>query len=219
MANIHKGRKRLKDTTIESIIDSKRPLKQQVFMGNTNSGLILDPATTHAIERNKMIDATTREFEARKTYNNNLINLDPLYSELRPLESFIVRLAVLPLDIDEVTGILMSQPRTVPIYGAQGVVKDRIIDPWQFGSEAVIVSVPEREQFIKPGDIMQIVTPKSMLDGEQIVSYEACYLHPSYHGTQVPKLMNDPHFGYAIIPRSWLKVILGESYYEKFLKV
>lgn len=217
MANIHKGKKKLRETSIEDIAMRNVPKKQQVFMQNGKKNLILPQSTQMAVNSKKLKDALDKQIEQRNDYNNKLIELDPLYETLKPIGSFIVRYSLLPIVTNDM-GLVINEDRKVSLQTDNGHLKGKIVDPYQFNSVAVIVAMPEHETFLKKGQLCQTVLPKTMTMGDVVVGYEYNYMHPSAGAADITKDITNPHFGYAIIPKQWIKVLLSEDYYETFIK-
>lgn len=221
MANIHKGKKKLKDTSIEDIaMKNSTDRKHQVFFKDNNPKLILDGTTQHAIEAKRIKEATDQNFLERQQYNNRLLELDPLYSEdLKPLrDTFIVRFALLP-QMTTSTGLMLSgSDRSVATKTKNGHIKDYLADPWEFQGVCVIVASPEHEKFLVPGMLMQTPTPVAQAYGEKILDYKNAYLHPASGYAQPPKSPTDRHYGYGIVSTSWFRIQLSEDYFDKYIR-
>ncbi len=193
----HKGKEKLKAITVEDIA-YKNSGKNKVYMqGPPTEGAPL--LTTQPV----FMDND----EGRVLYNEMLLNLDPDYAKLRPVGSYIVRMFVLTKSITP-QGLLILPNTKVMGQSHSGFKKIEVTDPYQFHSKAVIVAVPEFEKEIEPGMVVQIVKPRTILQEDQVVGYEYEYAHPDYLLPQVPLLPSDKHFGYAIIPRTSIKVIV-----------
>lgn len=211
MANIHKGKGQLKSVSINDIAHKDRP-KNKVFMQNTDSkGLILDQATTIAVERKRLLAAQDHEAGLRRAYNEKLTELDELYTQLDPLGDFIIRYAVRPIHVDP-NGLSTYQQRMVHGFTANGHKDDYVPDPFEFQQVAVIVAAPEHEKVLTPGSLVQVATADVYVENRQVVGYKNNYVHPSYTEPIVPQTCEHRHFGYAIVSRGWMRVRLPDSY-------
>lgn len=215
MANIHQGKGKLKRKTVEDIAHQDRP-KNQVFMPG-EGGLILDQTTALVVERKRQLDEYDRKAERRRTYNSELVNLDGLYADLDPLGDFIIRYAVVPVRFTE-NGMLDYQQRMVRGKTKNGFDDDPVPDPFEFQQVAVIVAAPQFEEHLVAGTLMQVVTPQIGIVDRVIVGYQNEYVHPTYTKPTVPQNCENRHFGYAIVPRGWLRIKLPASYVEELCK-
>lgn len=210
MANIHKGKGKLKGTTIEDIAYKDRN-KNQVFMQSTEKGLLLDPSTAAAVASKQKLDELDRKAAMRKAYNDKLTELDELYADLDPLGDFIIRYAVKPVRFTE-NGITTYEQRMVRGKTRNGHLDDAVPDPFEFQQVAVIVAAPTHEQHLTAGTLMQVVTPEIGIIERQVVGYQNEYVHPTFIDNKVPQSCDNRHFGYAIVSRGWLRVKLPDSY-------
>lgn len=200
------GKGKLKNITVEDVAYADRA-KNKVFMQTTEH-----EATENAALKQEMdtrLELTLSQSDKRKQYNNNITNLDPRYTGYVPLGSYIIRLFIME---DEITksGLLLPSTATTRAKTNQGL-GDKIEDPFRFKQTAVIVAVPKHELELKPGDVVQIVKPRPAVDGDQVVGYEYEYVHHTYNFDRVPTNVQDPDFGYAIVPRTLIKVIVNEN--------
>ena len=200
------GKSKLKNITVEDVAYAGRE-KNKVFMQTTEH-----EATENVALKQEMdikIELTLTESDRRKTYNKNITKLDERYSKCTPLGAYIVRLFIME---DEITksGLLLPSLATTRAKTNQGI-GDKIEDPFRFKQTAVIVAVPKHENELKPGDIVQIVKPRPAVDVDQVVGYEYEYVHHTYNFERVPTNVQDPDFGYAIVPRTVIKVIVNEN--------
>lgn len=205
---ILKSKENLKNTTVEDVAFAGTS-KQQVFFQNadvtsSNEGALL--------QRELEVLTNVQETEAvvRARYNNNLLNLDERYTSLTPLNSYIVRLFILEDEVKQIGESSLILPKTTFTRKQTnaGGIGDKIIDPFRFKNVAVIVAVPKHESELKPGMKVHIVKPRPIVDGDAIVGYTAEYVHPDYNDSQVPQHPTDKDFGYAIISRQEIKVIV-----------
>lgn len=201
-----KGNKNLKGTTVNDILYPTN--KDQIFFQDTTTSTEKVDYITKQGEA--MVQNAVTELEKRKNYNANLRNLDPDYTKLTPLNSYIVRLAIVE---DEITKSNIILPKLVNVKAERksGQGYDEIPDPFRFKSTAVIVSVPKYETTIKPGMLVQIAHFNMLTTSDEVVGYEYNYAHPDYNDKIIPRQPDHKHFGYAILPQQMIKVIIDEA--------
>ncbi len=197
------GKGKLKNITVEDVAYAGRE-KNKVFMQNTEHEAVENTALKQ--EMDIKIELTLTESGKRKKYNENIVNLDPRYTSYTPLGSYIIRLFIME---DEITksGLLLPSSATTRAKTNQGL-GDKIEDPFRFKQTAIIVAVPKHENELVPGNIVQIVKPRPAVDGDIVVGYEYEYVHHTYNFERVPTNVQDSDFGYAIVPRTVIKVIV-----------
>lgn len=184
--------------TTPSEKDSEKTIQKESTMNptNQNEGHFLKVA----------IDAAEDE---RQAYNANLTNLDPRYSSLTPLNSFIVRLHIRD-EMRTKSGIILPGAK-IKSQSHSGMAEYSARDPFQFTGKAVIVSVPKFETELCPGDIVQIVRPQLFADKEEVLGYDVAYAHPDYQLSLIPTSPDHPDFGYAIVGRGSIKVLIEKA--------
>ena len=150
-----------------------------------------------------------KQDDVRRRYNENLTTLAQKYASLKPLGSYILRMFIKD-DIKTKSGIIIPVEK---VHGTShsGFKNVEASDPYRFTSKAVVVCIPEGEPELTPGDIVQVVRPMPILVQESVVGYENQYAHPDYTLPMVPVNPEDEDFGYVIMPRHLIKVII-----EKF---
>lgn len=200
-----KGNKNLKGTTVNDILYPKN--KDQIFFQDTTPTEKVDYITKQA---ESLVQNAVTELEKRKNYNLNLRNLDPDYTKLTPLNSYIVRLAIVE---DEITKSNIILPKLINVKAERksGQGYEEIPDPFRFKSTAVIVSVPKYETTLKPGMLVQIAYFDMIATSDEVVGYQNAYAHPDYNDKIVPRQPDHKHFGYAILPQQMIKVIVDEN--------
>lgn len=205
MANIHRGKNKLKSVTVADIAYEGRP-QNQIFMQNNQKEKVKDAIAVAA-----MLDPSSeliKERERRKAYNENIFNLDPRFDELFPLHgSFICRMMV-RTGVKTETGLLLLPNTTARGKTRNGFDDDPIRDPFDFISKAVVVKSPAGERSLLPGSIIQVVTPRTIVDAREAVAYEDLYLHPDYEFPKPPTNVDDPDFGYVILPYSRIRTVV-----------
>ena len=205
---ILKGKNSLKNVTVEDIAYSNRPTGDKVYFQTPADKTI--PNDFIKKEAESMIAVQENEAAIRANYNKSLIILDPDYTSLRPLNTYIVRLSVMEDEVKKIGESSLILPKTsfARKQTNAGSIGDKIIDPFRFKPVAIIVAVPAYETEIQPGMMVHIVKPRVVVDGDTIVGYTDEYAHPNYNDTQVPQNVVDKDFGYAIISRQQIKVII-----------
>lgn len=211
MPNIHKGKGKLKSTSIMDIATKDVP-NNKVFMPDTIAGRRFEEqAKIIEAQKQEQLDQYSQEYEARKAYNASLLTFDPRYSNLKPLRDFIVRLHISTPTVTEL-GLTLDNARTVMSKTKNGFDDKPITDPFKFTGMAVIVAAPETGTGkIVPGTIWQVRIPELMLQGQRIVGYQGMYLHPLAKRVEAATNVKDPHFGYALIPQAWIAVELDKE--------
>lgn len=205
--NIQNGKRKLKEITVEDIAFKDRQ-KNKVFMQNNNREEVDNEVFKKEAEG--MTKNFTSELELRKNYNSSLTELDPRYTNLTPIDSYIVRMYVLEDEIKKLGSADLIIP-TATFTRKQtnsGRLGDKIADPFRFKQMAVIVAVPSYETNLKPGMVVQVVPPTIIADDIDVVGFEYQYVHPDYPYPMVPKNVDNKDFGYSIIPKQRIKVIV-----------
>lgn len=201
--NIHQGKENLKNETLNDFIESKREKPTSVYFSTP-----IEEGNAYWSGKEQIVKAFTDDAEKRKWYNENLGDLDPIYSGLSPLDGYIVRMTVREY-VESKTGLLIVNPdMTQSVRPGSHTPGDAIRNPYDFDSVAVIVAVPKFETNLKAGDFVQIVRPRPEVVADQVVHYEMGYAHPEYKLGELPKNVESRHFGYALIPYNRIKVLL-----------
>lgn len=206
---ILKSKGNLKNTTVEDVAFAGTST-QQVFFQDTENISSGNEAALLKRELDALTNTQENEAVVRAKYNNSLPNLDERYTSLTPLNSYIVRMFILEDEVKQIGESSLILPKTTFTRKQTnaGGIGDKIIDPFRFKSVAIIVAVPKHESELKPGMKVHIVKPRPIVDGDAIVGYTAEYVHPDYNDSQVPQSPKDVDFGYAIISRQEIKVIV-----------
>jgi len=149
------------------------------------------------------------ENDKRKVYNDSITTLDERYTSLTPLTSYIVRLYIRD-EVRTKSGLFIPDAR-VKSTSHSGMAEYNARDPFGFTGKAVIVGVPAFEQELKAGDVVQIVKPQMIADKEEVLGYVEAYAHPDYQLPMIPADPSDPDFGYALVPRTYIKVLISKA--------
>ena len=202
---ILKSNSKLKNTSVEDVAYKDRPMNKHFFNGKS------DKVDNVAFKKDAELveQGYKRTLTDSQAYNANIRNIDTRYSKLTPLASYIVRICVAE-DKELSSGIILPTMMSTRKQTNSGILGDKIPDPFKFTAKAVIVALPEYEKELKVGDLVQIVRPRTIVDGDSIAGYEYEYIHPDNNAVQAPSNIKDIDFGYAIIPRNMIKVIINE---------
>ena len=187
----------------KDFIDSKRTKSTSVYFNTAT-----EKTKQYWDDREQLVKTFTNDVEKRKFYNESLGELDPLYTNLHPIDGYIVRMSVREY-VESKTGLVIVNPdMTQSVRPGSGTPGDAIRNPYDFESVAVIVAVPDYETKLKAGDFVQIVRPRPEVVSDQVVHYEGGYAHPEYKLGELPKNVENRHFGYALIPYNRIKIKL-----------
>lgn len=209
--NIHKGKQKMKDNTINDILYEGQTGKQFAFTqeGNTSTSEAMTAALFNTGE--KMAANMVSEIQQRQHYNNTIKDLDPMYTSLIPLGSVIVRIELIEDEIKKDTGLIIPKLVTVKADRQSGQGTDAAPDPFRFRKTAIIVALPRQSVDLKVGMRVQLVNMQMLTDKGQVVGYSYEYAHPEYDEPMISRIPTNPHFGYAIVPFSNIKVIISEN--------
>lgn len=165
-----------------------------------------------------------REAEIKK-YNQEIKNLNPLYSNMIPVTKVLVRCFHIETERTESGLIVTPTKALVKLPTRAGVgFKGTAESPYLYTRKAVIVSVPERYMNdengkIKPGVIVQLENPalqaiptgRNSTGGEEFdIDMPNAFTHYSYQGITPPIDPEDDHFGYLLVSVTDIQMILDE---------
>lgn len=201
----------LKNISVESVAMSKKEKSPTIYFNtkSTNDSSESKQSEPKESEGHFLKLANDTAENKRKAYNANLTTLDPRYSSLTPLGSFIVRLYIRD-EVRTKSGLYLPDA-TVKSKSHSGMADWEARDPFGFTQSAVIVSIPKFETELSPGDVVQIVRPQMLADKDSVLGYDIQYVHPDYQVNFVPTDPDDEDFGYGIIPRSHIKVLIKST--------
>jgi len=205
---ILKGKNKLKSITAHDIAYEGVEKPATIYFQTPSDDTIPNTFLQDAAKSMEAVQGN--EAAIRAGYNKNIANLDTRYTNLVPLTSYIVRMYILEDEVKQIGESSLILPKTTWTRKQTnaGTIGDKIIDPFRFKSTAVIVAVPAYEKELQPGMTVHIVKPRPIVDGDSIVGYTNEYVHPDYNDPQVPQTPTDIDFGYAIISRQEIKVIV-----------
>lgn len=147
---------------------------------------------------------TTEYFEQVKNYNSNLTTLNSLYSKVTPLNKILVRPFLIQPDITE-SGLIIPYKQTIPVPTKSGVGTTKDVESdFPYSPKAVVISVPEGNTTIKPGDVVflsrkaiQMLVIGTGADAELRV--ENAFVHPDSGLYDLPKDLTSIHYGYVMV--------------------
>ena len=90
-----------------------------------------------------------------------------------------------------------------------GYDDDVVNDPYNLSQKAIIVATAPHETILVPGTLVHIAHLQTIVHERQVVGYEAQYLHPDYPHAIGPKDVADQDFGYALVSRARIRVIIA----------
>lgn len=137
-----------------------------------------------------------------KNYNANLNNLDELYTNMSPFRNIIVRMFHVEAEKTE-SGIILEPSLPMKEMTQNGIgIRKTMNTPWPYQRRGIVVSVPEYEVWLKPGDIIEvskhcIIAIKPSVDHEPVLEYG--FTHSSYLSQEPPTDLTNRHFGYLYI--------------------
>lgn len=198
-----------KSVTVNDVLYGTK--KNQIFM-NPNPGMpnSLELAALNATGLIGMKTGFEAENKNRSDYNNAIHQLDPRFTNLRPLNSYIVRFQ---LRLEEKrSDLIVPASGDILLPSRSGKHKEAVKDPYRFKQVAIVVCVPEHETQLKPGMLVHCVGPNPIGNiDDGILGYDCEYLHPEYNQPVGPKDPKDKDFGYAIVDRGRIKVIIQDA--------
>lgn len=201
------GNEKLKSITVEDVAYADRPTNKFFMNSNPGKKTPEEIAAAAAVRNVQHKTGFEIENEIRENYNSNILNLDPRYAEMEPVNSIIVRYMI-HVEQKLKSNLIIPNLATTAVPHKSGMVKEGATDPYRFKQVAVIVAVPSYEEHFKPGMLVQCVSPELIGHSGEVKGYSVEYLHPDYPGKEGPKNPDSPDFGYAIIPPNWIKVII-----------
>lgn len=140
--------------------------------------------------------------KAIKDYNERIVELNPMYTELSPLQHVIVR--CYHLEMKQVSGVYIPtviQAVTETMNGL-GVV-NTVSSPWQLSTRAIVIAVPPSVKHLEVGDEVQLhqaaVAPATKNVNELSFHLPNGFMHHSAPGFEAESNIESPHFGYLIV--------------------
>jgi len=203
---IMKGNQKLKESTLQDFIESKKDKPKQFSFVTAK-----EEANYNWDERENILKNLNDEVKEKQTYNETIRELDPMYANLKPTDSYILRLYVKEAVQTESGLLIKPEERVQSVRQGSNTPGELIVNPYDFDSLAVIVACPPYEQNLKPGTLVQVIRPKAEVLGQEVVGYEYGYAHPSYRLGQLPKSCKDRNFGYCLMPYNRIKIIVDEQ--------
>jgi len=135
-------------------------------------------------------------------YNNNLKNLNPLYSSIQPLHEILVRFYL--HEPTKVGGLVMPFKQHVPVKTKSGVDGYQEVESdFPFRLKAVVVAAPESNQ-LKAGDEVMLSRRAIQMNvigngANAEIRVEQGFVHPDSMMHDCPTDLTNEHYGYALI--------------------
>lgn len=208
--NIGKPKGKLKETSIQSIVDEKLPRKQQVSFMNAS----IDTTALGILyqkEAAAKLDNLSAQEKRRREYNEQVNQIDPDYAALQLRQNaVIVRHFLRPEELTLKGGLVAINTAMVGTKAkGTGFDGDKVRDPWNFHQLAVIVAVPDYYRDSLPvGTLVAINAPQIMTYHNEVVDYQNSFKHPRNQAQRIPTDPADPDFGYRLIPENAITVIV-----------
>jgi len=144
------------------------------------------------------------ELQLISDYNNNIHNIDELYSSVQPLGAYIVR--VFLIEPEQSNGVFVPYKQLVSVPTQNGMAEYAEIEsPFPYSNRAIIVATPPTSSFLSKGDVIQLgsnpVKPQVNGRGNNAtVSIPSAYIHPDAKTYEIPRKIDSKHYGYLIVP-------------------
>ncbi len=108
------------------------------------------------IESIKEVSYSPEENEKLLNYNRTILNLNPKYTAVTPLQDILVRCFLIEPEVTE-SGFIVSHKEILPIPTnlGQGTYAEAE-SPFPYSKKAVVVSVPQEFTKLKVGDIVYL---------------------------------------------------------------
>lgn len=142
--------------------------------------------------------------EVVEEYNAKLVDLDPIYSELKPTSSVLVRLYIKKLETTS-SGIVIPEYSVLYSRTQNGVPSGiKIEDPFPFMLKAVVVAKPVLSYDLPYNVGDTVILHKSAITktvegrgDDAIPQIENSFVHPDYGSSyDTPTDVTDPNYGY-----------------------
>ncbi len=136
------------------------------------------------------------------SYNTNLLELDPLYTQIKPLHEILVRFYL--YEPQKVGSLVLPFKQMVPIQTNSGVGKyTEVESDFPFQLKAVVISAPESNP-LKAGDIIfcsrRAVQMNAIGTGANTkIVVDQGFVHPNTGLFDLPTDVTSQHYGYALI--------------------
>lgn len=149
-----------------------------------------------------------------KEYNGKVVELDPQYTSVRPLQQLIVRAFLIEPKVSE-SGLVTPFKEVLDIPTHSGVGKAREYETdWPYNQKGVIVAVPTGMTSLKVGDIIQL-NPRAIQIGMKGKGNNATpvvvngFIHVDSGLFEPPKDVTNQHYGYVLIQPNDVQAILA----------
>jgi hypothetical protein len=160
------------------------------------------------------VDIEISDFDAEKNelykqYNESILKLDTLYTDIKPIRKIIVRAFVQEAE-EDTNGVLRSPSLFVKKvtdsgYGYAGVIEN----PFPYSRKAVVVAVPENLKLsLSPGEVVVLEEDQVQCfargkgDNAETIVKNAFVRSDVYKELSIPQNPTNQHFGYLKIDYS-----------------
>lgn len=152
-------------------------------------------------------------------YNENITNHLPCYLETKPIQNVLIRI-YRRLPIVTKSGLIVDMPSQADwakvikqVGSGQEMALNELPTEFKFTREAVIVALPEylkdKLQVNQKVAINQIeVKSYKTNDGVVYFNYMFSWTHPSASKIAAIDDCTDPHYGYALVPYSFIEAMI-----------
>jgi len=174
----------------QTLKDLMTPTIDGVASGNESSRV----PDLSVIKFNEDMDASIKQ------YNKNILELDPEYTKLKPMQKVLVRVFLKELRKTE-DGLYLPNTEFVRLKTHAGVgYVGEVESPFPYSQKAVVVSVPDSVTTIKSGDIVYLSNKpiQAVPDGsgnEARITIPNAFIHPEL-GDDLSTNPNDRLYGY-----------------------
>ena len=171
-----------------------------------------------------------QEIEDIRAYNDNIYNINLLYTDAIDIEDnqVILRAFLREPDVKQVGDSQIVDYGTSPYdevevitQGAGGAraINKHVKNPFKFMRMAVVVH--SKTDYLKTGDVVQIpfIKPKAVkLLSDAHIEYDYMYIHPLANISTPTKDVKSEHYGYMQMDFRNLTVKLKKEYVNKFFE-
>ena len=140
-----------------------------------------------------------------RTYNTNIMNLDPDYSSFIPLsyDKILVRMFVIEQEEDN---LIVKKKRGISVIGPQNTAMSKLEqeDKWQFQRKGIVISKNPANKNVNIGDIVQVyypavIPPMMEMGNEKQILPRSFTLSDFWEDSIPPTDIGDKSFGYFML--------------------
>ena len=207
--------KNMKISDLIAEIQGKNP-NFHSFNSSTVDGMKKAPSIEHMdvmaqankAKQDRLLEAHDKEVQKTNEYNNKILQLDPLYAEIEPYDASKVVIRMFLKDPMTIGGVAVFGVDKVSIrtHNGQGELK-KVDNPFRFKRLGIVVAASDRNMTLKQGDIVAtdyIMSVAPIPGDESIIEYQYAFTHYSYQEMGLPKDPMNQHFGYILVPSTFV---------------